>query len=134
PPPFIVKSNTHGRRPCTNGDLRSSMKRNLFTLPALALFVPVATGGTAAADDNRLTAVPFTFVGTSADCAPSAAGSQIVTAAWLAGMGLPDNGTSLNGAPGPANDPQFGLLRSKNCLTTHRLAPDALIRGAARMA
>ena len=109
------------------------MKRNLFTLLALALFVGVATGGTAAADDNRLAAVPFTFVGTAADCAPSPAGSQIVTAAWLAGMGLPDNGTSLNGAPGSANDPHFGLLLSKNGLTADCSSSGARIRGAAGM-
>ena len=109
------------------------MKRNLFTLLALALFVAVATGGTAAADDNRVTAVPFTFVGTAADCAPSPAGSQIVTAAWLAGMGLPDNGTSLNGAPGSANDPHFGLLLSKNGLTADCSSSGARIRGAAGM-
>jgi len=108
------------------------MKRNLVTLFALALFVAVATGGRAAADDNRLAAVPFTFVGTAADCAPSPAGSQIVTAAWLRGMGLPDNG-GTNGLAGTANDPHFGLLLSKNGPTTDCSSSGARIQGAAGM-
>lgn len=103
------------------------MKRNLFTLLALALFVAVATGGTAAADDNRLAAVPFTFVGTAAGCG-GPAGSQIVTAAWLRGMGLPDNG-GLNGAPDTRSDPHFGLLLSKNGLTTDCSSSGARIQG-----
>jgi hypothetical protein len=108
------------------------MKRNLFTLLALALFVAVATGGRAAAEDNRLAAVPFTFVGTAAGCG-GPAGSQIVTAAWLAGMGLPDNG-GLNGAPDTRSDPHFGLLLSKNGLTTDCSSSGARIRGAGGMA
>ena len=107
------------------------MKRNLFTLLALALFVAVATGGTAAADDNRLAAVPFTFVGTAADCSPSPAGSQIVTAAWLAGMGLPDNG-GMNG-PTTRNDPHFGLLLSKNGPTPDCSSSGARIQGVQGM-
>jgi hypothetical protein len=46
----------------------------------------------ASADDdgNRLRAEPFIFIGTAAQCAPSPAGSRIVTSAWLGGMGLAD--------------------------------------------
>ncbi len=63
---------------------------------------------------------PATFVGKAGDCGTGyAAGSRIVTAAWLTGLGLPDNG-GLNSNPlDPTNnpnkkDPHSGLLVSKN--------------------
>src|SRR5436309_13043477 len=112
------------------------MKR-LFVAIAMIALMGLVPAGKAAADDkdneDKLQAKPFTFVGTAADCAPSPAGSQIVTAAWLAGMGLPDNGTSLNGAPGSANDPHFGLLLSKNGPTTDCSSSGARLRRAAGM-
>jgi hypothetical protein len=39
---------------------------------------------------------------------------QVVTSAWLGGMGLPDNGgdTAFNGVPDTAKDPHRGLLLS----------------------
>jgi hypothetical protein len=93
------------------------MKRFYVLLAVLALVAFMPAGGATANNDNRLQAAPFTFVGTAAECAPAAAGSRIVTAAWLGGMGLPDRGgdTALN-SPNAAtrNDPHSGLLLSKN--------------------
>ena len=109
------------------------MKRNLFTLLAIALFVGAATSGPAAADDNKgLSAEPFTFVGSAADCSPAPAGSRIVTAAWLGGMGLPDNG-GTNGVPATRNDPHSGLLLSKNGPTPDCSSSGARIRGVEGM-
>lgn len=91
------------------------MKRHLLVLLTLAALVGVGTGGKAAADDkDRLQAVPFEFVGSAADCAPAPAGSRIVTAAWLRGMGLPDNGAANAPSGAARNDPHNGLLLSKN--------------------
>jgi hypothetical protein len=42
-------------------------------------------------DNCHLQARPFTFVGDETECG-GVEGSRIVTAAWLGGMGLPDNG------------------------------------------
>lgn len=100
----------------------------LLTVLALVAFMPA---GRAAADDNRLQAVPFTFVGTAAQCAPAPAGSQIVTAAWLGGMGLPDSGgdTALNGTAATRNDPHFGLLLNKNGPTADCSSSGARITG-----
>lgn len=77
-------------------------------------------------DNHSPNANPFTFVGREDACASPPvvpdypAGSRIVSAAWLGGMGLPDNGGS-NAAPAPAfndapnkDDPHYGLLLSKN--------------------
>src|SRR5439155_844865 len=75
-------------------------------------------------------AVPFTFVGTAAECAPSPAGSRIVTAAWLGGMGLPDNGGPSATTPG---DPHTGLLLSKNGPTADCSSSGALITGVKGM-
>jgi len=63
------------------------------------------------------------FVGDAEDCGPGyPPGSNIVTSAWLRGMGLPDNGqtntTVLDpGSPTGAasrRDPHSGLLLNKN--------------------
>jgi hypothetical protein len=74
-------------------------------------------------DDHSPNANPFTFVGRAGDCSPQteAAGSRIVSAAWLGGMGLPDNGgpnqvataTDVSDAPNK-DDAHYGLLLSKN--------------------
>ena len=76
----------------------------------------------AVADDGGLRAVPFEFVGAAGECAPGyPAGSRIVTARWLKGMGLPDNGgqnVGTNPADNPnKKDPHTGLLLSKNGTT-----------------
>lgn len=88
----------------------------------------------AAADENpRMPTIkvnPFTFIGTAADCPGLPAGSDIVTAAWLPGMGLPDDGSA--NTTDPANtDPHFGLLLSKNGPTQTCSAAGASITGVA---
>jgi hypothetical protein len=75
--------------------------------------------------NNGFTVTPFTFVGSATDCAPSPAGSNIVTSAWLTGLGLPDDGSSNTT---PTNlDPHNGLLLSKNGLTADCSAAGATI-------
>ncbi len=81
--------------------------------------------------NNQLRAVPWIFVGTTAQgCA--AAGSRIVTSAWLGGMGLPDNG-GLNGVAATSNDPHLGLLLNKNGLTADCSSSGATIKGVKGM-
>jgi hypothetical protein len=86
-------------------------------------------------NDDRLRAVPFVFVGRANECgAAYPAGSSIVTAAWLGGMGLPDNG-GPNAGPPPftdnpnKNDPHLGLLLSKNGPTPDCSSSGARITG-----
>ncbi len=63
---------------------------------------------------------PKTFVGKTGDCGTGyAAGSSIVTAGWVKGIGLPDNGGSNSNLLDPTNNPnksddRYGLLLSKN--------------------
>jgi hypothetical protein len=72
--------------------------------------------------DQGVHAKPFTFVGAAGDCGTGyPAGSRIVTARWLAGMGLPDNG-GPNVGTDPTDNPNkrdrhTGLLLSKNGTT-----------------
>lgn len=113
------------------------MKR-LYVLLAVIAIIAFLPAGRAAADENNggLQAVPFTFVGTTADCAPFAAGSRIVTAAWLGGMGLPDAGGDLAlNSPNPAtrNDPHSGLLLNKNGPTADCSSSGARITGVRGM-
>jgi hypothetical protein len=107
------------------------MKRFYVLLAVIAL-VAFMPAGSAQADsgNNSLQAVPFTFVGTAAECAPSPAGSRIVTAAWLGGMGLPDNGGPNATTP---NDPHTGLLLSKNGPTPDCSSAGARITGVKGM-
>ena len=84
---------------------------------------------------GRLRATPFAFIGTAAEC--GVAGSHIVTAGWLGGMGLPDNGgqntTLLDLATNPnKNDPHRGLLLSKNGPTPDCSSAGATITGFRR--
>jgi hypothetical protein len=115
------------------------MKR-LYVLVAVIAIVAFMPAGRAAADNenNGLQAVPFTFVGTAADCAPYPAGSRIVTAAWLAGMGLPDNGgantSDADLATNPnKSDPHSGLLLNKNGPTADCSSSGARITGVRGM-
>lgn len=86
-------------------------------------------------DDNNnsnqgLQAKPSVFVGTAPGCAPFPPGSNIVTAAWLTGLGLPDNGTSnVTPSTPPNRDPHYGLLLSKNGATADCAAAQAEITG-----
>ena len=98
----------------------------LVTVAAVVGLLPAA----AVAEDNKVQAVPFTFVGTAAQCAPSPAGSRIVTAAWLGGMGLPDNGGPSATTP---DDPHTGLLLSKNGPTADCSSSGARITGVSGM-
>lgn len=87
------------------------------------------------ADDNGLGAVPFEFVGNAGDCGTGyPAGSRIVTARWLKGMGLPDNGGPNSNPSDPTDnpnktDPHFGLLLSKNGPTPDCSSSGARIKG-----
>jgi hypothetical protein len=82
------------------------------------------------ADEDQLNAVPFTFVGKAADCAPSQPGSRIVTARWLGGMGLPDNGGDNTTAN--KDDRHTGLLLSKNGPTADCSSAGARIEGGVK--
>ncbi len=92
--------------------------------------VPAAPAFADRDDDDGLRAVPFVFVGAPGDCGPLP-GSNIVTSAWLPGMGLPDNGDPNTAAN--AGDRRFGLLLNKNGLTTDCSASGAEIKGFRRL-
>ena len=78
---------------------------------------------------RNLEARPFVFVGTADQCG-GVAGADIVTAAWLGGMGLPDDGTTPNPPPaGARRDPHLGLLLNKNGPTPNCAAAGATIEG-----
>jgi hypothetical protein len=99
------------------------MKKIPYAL-ALGLVLHLAP---AFADDNKgLQAEPFVFVGTAGQCGGTA-GSNIVTAAWLDGMGLPDDGKTLNP---DTRDPHQGLLLSKNGPLANCSSAGATITGA----
>lgn len=110
----------------------------LIAVVALVAFMPAER---AAADhDSGLRAVPFEFVGGAGDCGTGyPAGSRIVTAAWLRGMGLPDNGGANSNLADPRNnpnknDPHTGLLLSKNGPTPDCSSSGARITGVRGMA
>lgn len=119
----------------------------LFALASVTL--PIAAPVSADDDDenehnggnrnNRdLRADPFVFVGDRGDCGPNyPAGSNIVTAGWLGGMGLPDNGgqnVGSNPQDNPnKNDAHLGLLLNKNGTTPDCSSSGATIRGAEGM-
>lgn len=89
-------------------------------------------------NDQRLQAVPSVFIGKAGDCGTGyPAGSNIVTSAWLGGMGLPDNGGPNVGTDPTDNpnkrDPHLGLLLSKNGTTADCSAPGAEIAGVKGM-
>ncbi len=106
------------------------MKRFYVLIAVLALVAFMPAGRAAADNENQLRAIPSVFVGTAPGCAPSPPGSRIVTAAWLNGMGLPDNaGANNNLTAAQRDDPRSGLLLSKNGLTTDCSAAGADITG-----
>lgn len=107
------------------------MKRVLVLLTVAALVGLLPGSAVADDDNNRPQAVPFTFVGAAGDCGPDApAGSRIVTAAWLGGMGLPDNGGPNATTP---KDRHSGLLLSKNGPTPDCSSSGARITGVRGM-
>jgi hypothetical protein len=105
------------------------MKRFHVLLVVLALVAFMPAGRATADNGDNVNAVPFEFVGTAAQCG-GPAGSRIVTAAWLGGMGLPDNGGPNATTP---NDPHSGLLLSKNGPTVDCSAAGARITGVKGM-
>jgi hypothetical protein len=102
------------------------MSRNICREVAFRLVVSAAALGaptTVLADGHdgkgrRLQAEPFVFVGNAEECGGSA-GNNLVTSAWLGGMGLPDGD----------RDTRLGLLLSKNGPTANCSAAGAEIRG-----
>ncbi len=102
---------------------KSSGQKTVVGSFLVAAALGVVGPATAWADEGALNAVPFEFVGTAANC--GVAGSRIVTAAWLRGMGLPDNDVP--------NDPHNGLLLSKNGTTADCSSAGATIKGVKGM-
>src|SRR5207245_9275730 len=104
------------------------MKRTVaFTAVAATMALMGQMAAPALADDDRkLEAVPFEFVGKAGDCG-AAAGSRIVTAAWLKGMGLPDTDDPNK------KDHHSGLLLSKNGPKADCSAAGASIKGVKGM-
>jgi len=102
-----------------------------ITVTSAAMLAFSATRSVRAFDDDdqdRLRAIPGIFVGAAGDCGVGyPAGSRVVTAAWLGGMGLPDNDGSNQ------DDPHRGLLLSKNGPTADCSAAGATIQGVRGM-
>jgi hypothetical protein len=112
-----------------------SRSRGISVFAALLAVVVIAAPTVLArGDDNdrRLSAEPWIFVGTAAQCG-GPAGSRIVTSAWLGGMGLPDNGGPNAPATSTARDPHRGLLLNKNGPTTDCSSSGATIHGVKGM-
>ena len=121
----------------------SPFAAGLFTI-ATVLSMPVNALADDNDEDHRLRADPFVFVGRAGDCGELTpgvtypAGSQIVTAAWLGGAGLPDNDgantTLADLATNPnKRDPHLGLLLSKNGPTADCSSAGARITGVKGM-
>ena len=110
--------------------------RLLVMLGVSGVLAPAAWGD----NNNNLRAKPWVFVGEAGDCGLNyPAGSNIVTSAWLGGMGLPDNGelntqsAVLNSppisTPTSRRDPHTGLLLNKNGPTSDCSSSGASIKG-----
>ena len=107
-----------------------------FITLLVVLLGPLAAFADDDDDDNKLSAVPFVFVGTAEECGGTA-GARIVTSAWLGGMGLPDNGGNNFGTtpsdPPNKKDPHLGLLLNKNGATPICSSAGAEIKGVKGM-
>lgn len=109
--------------------------RVLATGLALICLGSLSITQSAYADGKGLNVHPVSFVGKAGDCGPGyAAGSNIVTSAWLDGMGLPDNGGVNVNIANPADNPNkeddhSGLLLSKNGPTPDCSAAGADVHG-----
>jgi hypothetical protein len=107
-----------------SGYLAAGLSMALGLGTPLAGSVLGASGG-----DGQLQAHPSVFVGTAAQCGGQA-GNNIVSAFWLSGMGLPDDGTTPNASPtATKQDRQEGLLLNKNGPTPTCSAAGATITG-----
>ena len=69
------------------GDYRARLLVVLAMLISVDLIDGARTYAVANDNDGGFRAVPAVFVGTAPGCAPSPSGSNIVTSAWLPGMG-----------------------------------------------
>src|SRR3989441_4257255 len=107
-------------RPTSRLQGEMNMKRTVaFTAVAATMALMGQMAAPALADDDsKLEAVPFEFVGKAGDCG-AAAGSRIVTAAWLKGMGLPDT-----------DDPNKKDRHSRLLLSKNGPTPDCSAAGA----
>jgi hypothetical protein len=119
--------------------LKSSIQSAVVGSFLAAVTVAVAVVGPATAWADGLKAVPFEFVGKAGDCGTGyPAGSRIVTAKWLKGLGLPDNGdknfnTTTPSDPPSKKDRHSGLLLSKNGATPVCASAGAEIKGVKGM-
>lgn len=124
-------------------DVSSPFAAGLFTM-AMVLSIPLNAVADDGDKEHRLRADPFVFVGGAGDCGEITpgvtypAGSRIVTAAWLGGAGLPDNGGANTSAADLTtnpnkSDPHRGLLLSKNGPTADCSAAGARILGVRGM-
>src|SRR5258705_6490131 len=101
--------------------LRSTMRVLAMGAAVVALISVLSVGASA----QSYSAKAFSFVGTAGQCNPFPAGNKIVTASWLNGAGLPDNGTANPGG----GTPHQGLLLNKNGPTPDCSAAGASIVG-----
>ena len=110
------------------------MKKTAYLLSAATLLFT----SLAFADDPKgnFAVHPKTFVGKAGDCGVGyPAGAEIVSAEWIKGMGLPDNGganfgPTTNAAAIPNNnDDRNGLLLSKNGATPNCSSAGADLTG-----
>lgn len=113
----------------------------------VSVMIAIAPAPIGAQDDDKrnLRAMPFVFVGKPGDCGefprgsgtPYPAGANVVTSAWLRGMGLPDNGGQNVGViptdTPNKKDPRRGLVLSKNATTLDCSVAGARIRGVRGM-
>jgi hypothetical protein len=97
----------------------------LLALSAFLVLNPFGVRAGSSAHADNLSAKPWIFVGNVGDCGGTA-GSNIVTSAWLGGIGLSDSS-------GNARDPHRGLLLSKNGLTSDCSSAGATINGVRGM-
>jgi len=121
-------------RPTSKPQGEMNMKRTVaFTAVAAAMALMGQMAVPALADEGRgLEAVPFEFVGKAGDCGVGyAAGSRIVTAAWLKGMGLPDNGGMNSNPLDSSNNPNKGDRHSGLLLSKNGSTPDCSAAGRA---
>jgi hypothetical protein len=106
----------------------SSLRSAVVTL---SVVLGLAGSALAQTEVGNPKATPVEFVG-SADVCGGPAGSRLVQAAWLGGIGLPDQGGKLNNDPTAAKNLRQGLLLSKNGSTGNCSAAVARITGTRR--
>ena len=115
--------------------MRTALRSVTLSLTASLTFLGIAAISATNVHAEDLKAKASTFVGKLGDCGTGyAAGSQIVTAKWLDGLGLPDNGGQNSNPGDPTNNPNKkddheGLLLSKNGPTPDCSAAGAVIQG-----